>query len=299
MIYNLLHLILSFFFKNKSFFIKSILFDVQKYFSSLAVVTNDKHERYILFSNDNVISKELFVKQECEINKFERTIDILNKKIRVKNLYDVGANLGVICIPAIKRNLVNSAFAVEAEPENFNLLKANIILNNLEKKIIAYNFALSEYDDQLLQMELSFDNYGDHRIRKDINFNLMGEESRKIIKIKSKKFDTIFPKMNPLEDLVWIDTQGHEADVLSGANLLIESKVPIVIEFWPYGLERNNNWDKMVSILKRFSHYVDLSESDTKIKELNEINLEILTKKFYIESKFKPALFKDLVLLRE
>lgn len=275
------------------------MFDVQKKFSSLAVITNDKNEKYILFSHDNVISKEVFVKQEFDINKFEIAINILNKKIEVKKLYDIGANLGVICIPAIKRNLVNSAFAVEAEPENFNLLRANIILNNLENKIIAYNFALSEYDDQLLQMELSFDNYGDHRIRKDTNFCLMGEESRKIIEIKSKKFDTIFPKMNPAEDLVWIDTQGHEADVLSGANLLIESKVPIVIEFWPYGLKRSNNWDKMVSILNHFSHFIDLSEPDVKIKELNKINLEILTKKFYIDCNFKPELFKDLVLLRE
>lgn len=214
-------------------------------------------------------------------------------------MYDIGANLGVICIPALKRNLVKIAYAIEAEKENFKLLKANIILNNLENKIIPYNFALSDKDDEILEMELSKNNFGDHRIKKKINFNLYGEENRELTKVKSKKFDTIFPKTNPLKDLVWIDTQGYEASILEGANSLIRSKTPIVVEFWPYGLKRSNNWEKMISILERFSHYIDLAETDVKIQKLNKFNLNILTSGWDNENKFKHALFKDLVLLRE
>ena len=36
---------------------------------------------------------------------------------------DIGANIGVICIPAVKRGLVESANAVEPERKNFELLQ--------------------------------------------------------------------------------------------------------------------------------------------------------------------------------
>ena len=44
---------------------------------------------------------------------------------------DIGANIGVICIPAVSRGLVEEAIAIEPESENFKLLKLNISLNNL------------------------------------------------------------------------------------------------------------------------------------------------------------------------
>jgi hypothetical protein len=37
-------------------------------------------------------------------------------------------------------------------------------------------------------------------------------------------------------DLVWMDVQGHEAHVLAGATCL--AGVPVVTEFWPFGLRR-------------------------------------------------------------
>ena len=65
----------------------------------------------------------MFVKEEFDLNKFEKALDFLNKKKKIENLYDIGANLGIICIPAVKRGLVKKAFAVEPEPKNFQLLK--------------------------------------------------------------------------------------------------------------------------------------------------------------------------------
>ena len=104
----------------------------------------------------------------------------MNKKGKIKNLYDIGANIGSICIPAVKRNLVETAFAVEPVSKNFQLLRINVILNNLDEKIKPFNFALSSEDDQNLDMELASDNSGDHRIRLNkSDTNLYDEEKRK------------------------------------------------------------------------------------------------------------------------
>ena len=84
---------------------------------------------------------------------------------QITKLYDIGANIGVTCIPAVNRGLVKRAIAVEPEPENFKLLKLNIILNNLEDKIETLNYALSSESDKFLNLEISNDNSGDHRIR--------------------------------------------------------------------------------------------------------------------------------------
>ena len=86
-------------------------------------------------------------------------------------------------------------------------------------------------------MELSNNNFGDHRIRDKVKFNIHGEEKRKIIDVKTKKFDTLFENVLSDKDLIWIDTQGYEPKVLRGAQSLIYKKIPTVVEFWPYALK--------------------------------------------------------------
>ena len=222
----------------------------------------------------------------------------MNKKNKIKKLYDIGANIGSICIPAVNRNLVEFAFAVEPAIKNFSLLRINIILNNLEDKIKSFNYALSEEDDQNLDMELAHDNSGDHRIRlKQSESNLYDEEKRKIEKVKSKKFDTLFQNLNSQSDLVWLDTQGFEPMILSGAQNLIKSKTPIVIEFWPYGLKRNNLWGQMRMMLEKFSHFSDLSEEQINLKTINKENLDELFSGWENEKINQHALFTDLLLI--
>ena len=61
----------------------------QKYF-----FTNKYGEKFGLFANDNIISKELFVSEEFDLKKLIKTLNFLNKKGKIKNLYDIGANIG-------------------------------------------------------------------------------------------------------------------------------------------------------------------------------------------------------------
>ncbi len=49
--------------------------------------------------------------------------------------------------------------------------------------------------------------------------------------------------------LCWIDTQGHEGHVLAGARALCASRSPIVIEFWPFGLQQSGGYGLLREII--------------------------------------------------
>lgn len=296
-IYNFLFIILKPFFKSKISFIKSLLFDLIKYKSDY-ISTSNKSEKYILFTNDNIISKEVFVSGEFDLIKLKKAkkfLSILN--FNVERLYDIGANIGVVCIPSVKQGLIRECHAVEAEVNNYKVLKTNIILNDLENKIFTYNYALSNNDNKFVDMEISPSDSGDNRIINKIAFNIHGEETRKIIKVKTKTIDSLFPNLNKNKDLIWIDTQGYEPFILEGSQNAIKQKVPFVIEFWPYGLKRNNNWDRMITILSKFSSYVDLSLDEMKIEKLDNNGVNKLISGWHSEKKNKHSLFTDLLLL--
>ena len=60
--------------------------------------------------------------------------------------------------------------------------------------------------------------------------------------------------------LIWMDVQGYEGHVLSGAPLTLSKKMPLVIEFWPYGMERANSFDKLKNSLKGYNGFYDLND---------------------------------------
>tara|TARA_B100001057_G_scaffold426925_1_gene451380 strand:+ start:1932 stop:2936 length:1005 start_codon:yes stop_codon:yes gene_type:complete len=298
LLYNFLFFTLKFINKTGNPFVKGIIFDALKYQSKHTLIENKHEEKFIIFTNDGVISKEIFISNEFDLKKIYKALDFLNKKNRISKLYDIGANIGVICIPTIKRALVQTACAVEPEIKNFELLKMNISLNNLQDKIKTYNYALSDKDDEVIEMEIAENNSGDHRIKNKPQFNIHGEESRKTVKVNSKRFDTLFTDVDPKKDLVWIDTQGYEPVILSGSEKLIQSKTPIVVEFWPYALKRAGHWEKMTQIFYKFDYYIDLSSSNIEPVEINEKNLKILKDGWDSEKKGNFSLYTDLILLK-
>ncbi len=282
----------------KNSFFRGIIFDSFKKTSDIIFYRNKFGEKFGLFTDDNIISKRIFISEEFDLDKFCRVINYLNISRKIVNLYDVGANIGTICIPAVKRNLVKKAYAVEPVRKNFDLLKVNIILNNLEDSIKTYNYALGAEDDENLEIELAHDNSGDHRVRlQNLESNLYDEKKRQIEKVKSKKFDTLFKNLNKEKDLVWIDTQGFEPLILDGAKNLIDKGIPLVIEFWPYGLKRNNLWKQMRKIIEKFKYFSDLSEEKIILKKINNESLDDLFSNWEEEKKGKSALFTDLLLL--
>jgi FkbM family methyltransferase len=264
---------------------KKIFFDnIEKNKELLAI--NHFSEKYIVNSSDTIIGRSLYVKGHYEFDTFLNVLKILENKIKKKTLIDIGANIGSICIPAIKRKIFENCIAIEPEPYNYSLLLKNIFINNVNDKIQTLNIALGQNDNEQLKFELSEDNFGDHRIKSTSNKkNFYDEDKRKVITVNVKRLDSIIKNCNPKNTLIWIDTQGYESFILDGGIITLSKKPPIVIEFWPYGLDKFNSYNLLKKNLIKvgYEHFYDLSSKDTPKSltgsTLNQIYLDYKSRK--------------------
>ena len=204
------------------------------------------NEKYIVNTSDAVIGRLLYINGSFDFDTFLHTLEILKNKIKTETLVDIGANIGSICIPAVKRGIFKNCLAIEPEPYNFDLLTKNIFINNLSNKIQTFNFALGQFDNEKIKFELSKDNYGDHRIKSNsIEKNYYNEDKRKIIDVETKTLDKITQDLDPKETLLWIDVQGYEGFVLEGGINTLSKKPPLVIELEPYLIKRLNSYNML------------------------------------------------------
>ena len=109
LIYKIFYFFLNIFLRSKSSFINSIIFDIYSKKSKYILIENTHKEKFILIMQDKVISKEVFVKGEFDLKKLENTLEFLRPTHKIKKLYDIGANLGITCIPAVKRKMIQNA----------------------------------------------------------------------------------------------------------------------------------------------------------------------------------------------
>jgi FkbM family methyltransferase len=173
---------------------KKLTFDNTKKNTELLTV-NNYSEKYIINSDDKTISRSLWINGDFEFDIFLHALKILENKIKKKKLIDIGANIGSICIPAIKRGIFEHGLAIEPEPYNYNLLLKNIFINDLNNKIETLNVALGQIDNEKLKFELSKDNFGDHRIKSNSKEIIICYDVRsKVITVNTKKLVTVFCK---------------------------------------------------------------------------------------------------------
>tara|TARA_B100001057_G_C22866833_1_gene956904 strand:+ start:5589 stop:6476 length:888 start_codon:yes stop_codon:yes gene_type:complete len=217
--------------------------------------SENKNESFIVFSKDGGISRQLYVNGEYNLVTFKKTINIVG---RLDLVLDVGANIGSTCIPSIKRNYTQKAIAIEADEVNFNLLKVNILLNGLEKKISAYNYLVSDKKKKFKLIK-NKNNYG-------ANYFIESKSSNKFENQKRIILNNFVNQMKNLKCLVWIDTQGHEPYVIQGATKLIKLKIPFVIEFTPRFFKRLKNETEVIKSIKKFKFFYDLYDKRKKTR---------------------------------
>ncbi|MEJ7784689.1 MAG: FkbM family methyltransferase [Solirubrobacteraceae bacterium] len=72
------------------------------------------------------------------------------------------------------------------------------------------------------------------------------------VQVPSRRLDSLIEADSVDLDeigLVWIDVQGHEGHVLAGASTLLAAQLPIVCDYWPYGLRRAGAFDLFHQLL--------------------------------------------------
>ena len=195
-------------------------------------ITNDDVKLF-LNNKDNFLSRDLAFHKvwEPEITKLVKEI-IKEDQVVI----DVGANIGYFT--TLFSKLVGKSgkvFSFEPAPNNFEFLKKNVSLNNLQNVTIC-QMAASDISEKQ-NLFLSTWNFGDNRL-----FEKPRDErdlERKQVQVETVRLDEI---IHEKIDFIKIDVQGFELQVINGAKKLFDNNndLKMIFEFYPHLLKLNN-----------------------------------------------------------
>lgn len=198
---------------------------------------------------DVVVAKGLFIQRAWELELMAQTIGFLRTqgfadKPGIDLMVDVGANIGMICIAMLRHGFFREAVALEPGPDNFALLARNITQNGMRDRIRALQVAISDATGEV-EMECSGVNFGDHRVRTSLSLApaLMSEGSRLTLRVRARTLDDVLATDGTVDPrrigLIWVDIQGHDGHLFRGARKTLAHGMPVLTEFWPYGILRS------------------------------------------------------------
>lgn len=251
--------------------VRGYVFDRLGRHASLVAV-DGPDARYLVSTSDRTIGRGAFVAGEYQLSIMADALGLVRHAVQRDpvsghTFLDIGANIGTSTVSALLRFGARDAIALEPDRENYRILRCNLVLNGLEERCRTFNLALSDTRATLL-LERSASNSGDHRIRvpghRDVP-DLLSEAGREVDEVRAVRFDDLVADGTVALDqigLAWMDTQGHEAHVLDGARSLLESGIPVVTEFWPYGLRRAGGLERLCEIIAAaYDEVVDVRAS--------------------------------------
>ena len=223
------------------------------------LVEADLHGLSVLVStSDQTIARSVYTAGDWDpllVGTVFRAMDDADEPYRGRTFLEIGANFGVYALPAVATFGFGRAVAYEPDPNSFALLEDNIERNALADRVTAHNAALSEATGELT-LQLGTMNAGDNRI-----VDPASAGSRGTVSVPARVFDEeVAAGRIPLEELglVWLDVQGHELEVLRGARSLLESDVPLVLEYATAMMDERARRELDELIATKFDVFVDL-----------------------------------------
>lgn len=247
-------------------FARELFFRVARRFTA-AIAVDSEGARYFMSTEDHGVGMTLFMGDDVERRTLRQALGVLERaKAGVEagsTLIDVGAHVGTTTITALSAFGFERAICFEPSPRNRELLAANLAYNGLADRATVFPVALSNQSGTV-EFEVAPMNPSDGRVRVGDGTadGAFGEDRWPTIEVPTATLDSLVARGEVSLDgvgLVWIDAQGHEGHVLAGATAALERRVPMVIEFWPYALERAHGLSGLVALIsERFRLVVDL-----------------------------------------
>lgn len=227
--------------------------------------------QYISYSSDNFIIREIYTQDKNYAVDEMKMFHALTKKFYGLDdgegyFLDLGANIGTTCVYFVKKLAPNlKVLAFEPDPETFKLLRANLILNDLDDRTIAVNCGLGDKFDEMT-MYIHKENPGGNSL---LNYKADAPtETVKVIPLDSYLAENKIAAQDV--KYIWIDTEGFEAQVLLGAkNLLAETAAPVFMECNLLAWKDSGLLYKMIDLLKAtgYTRFISVLELSTTHKE--------------------------------
>ncbi|MCD6092433.1 MAG: FkbM family methyltransferase [Candidatus Aenigmarchaeota archaeon] len=154
---------------------------------------------FFIFLDDLGLSFDLFIARKREIIITDYLLSFL-KKNTLKTFVDIGANIGyytIILSPFFKRII-----SIEPSPKAFSLLKKNVTINKLDKKVELLNLAIVSKKDYNKDIYIS----------EEKCLNISSITSHGKTKVKKVNFSEILTKYKP--DFIKMDIEGYEFELI-------------------------------------------------------------------------------------
>lgn len=221
---------------------------------------------FVVSTGDRTVGRSLFTRRvRGEMSVLDRAAMLLESfgVPRRPVFVDCGANIGTTTISALHSSGFERAFALEPEPSNFRLLKANLALNDLDERTIARQVAVSSTAGTL-ELRIHPTNWGGHEI--------VAGGTPPSLKIPARTIETVQIEAVTLDDLVdagtlvpsdigllWLNVQGHEGAILAGGEQVLATKAPVVFQFFPAMLERAGGLEDIYRLAETYYEtFVDM-----------------------------------------
>lgn len=264
---------------------------------------------FLVKTEDKHIARSLFAKRgRGDIAVLARAVASVKglrgpEAVADRVFIDVGANIGTTTIPAVLTHGFGGAVAIEPEPENFRVLRLNLILNEVEDRVTAFAVAASnEVGHQ--ELVVTRDRGGKHWIATDRSKLKRKVANSTILTVETTTVDHLVDSgVVDVEraGMLWMDAEAHEGHILEGSSALLERGVPIVLEWNPVILDRVGDGDKLQRALaENHTHFADMArdpDSEAPSHTLRAIDKLPAFAEQFVDPAY-PASKTDILVLR-
>lgn len=192
------------------------------------VTVDTKNGVFVVDAGDLEVGATLRLKGEYGTDEIERLSRLIDAK---SSILVVGAHIGALAIPLAKQ--CTKLIAIEANPNNFDLLQINLKLNQ-SSNISAYNIAASS-KSETIKFQLNTVNSGGSK-RVPVNNNYMYTyDNPEVIEVAAHSLDE-FLEIDHF-DLVLIDIEGSEYFAMKGMPKILSKTQNLVVEFLPHHIK--------------------------------------------------------------
>ena len=187
------------------------------------------------------------------------------------NVLVVGAHIGSLVIPIAKN--CNKVVAIEANPNNFNLLKTNLHLNKAENVSI-HNIAASS-KQETIKFQMNVVNSGGSKRLPKNNEYMYRYDNPEVIEVQAHSLDEYLDDNN--FDLVLIDIEGSEYFAMQGMEKILSNCNTLIVEFLPHHLKNvaDVTVEQFLSLIpKQFTKLTIPSKNETHPIDIGGVVLQ-------------------------
>lgn len=217
--------------------------------------------------------------------EFEDMLFMLHFLRETDLFVDIGANVGVYTILA-SSEIGSKVITIEPINITYNLLKQNILLNNVQEKVTSLNIGIGEKKDKLY-FSSTHDTINHVLTDCDINSTIESEY------VFVEKLDDILEDRIPI--LIKIDVEGFETNVINGADKILSNDrlKGIIIELngsgSKYGFNDNLLHNKILSYGFTCFKYDPYERELIKIENYGKFNTIYIRDIDFIKSRIKDS----------